>query len=116
MVSPVLKSSTMHPCHFLSTAFTRQRGQRASARQIGKRAEGTQRAGAPIRALAIIVALFLGLALLSANSPLMPASAAVAAIGGLLAFILTRGSESRMSHLWLIALIPAVHLAVPAIP
>jgi membrane protease YdiL (CAAX protease family) len=106
----------MHPRHFLSTAFTRQRGQRASATPIGKSAKGTQRAGVPIQALAIIVALCLGLALLSANSPLIGASAAVAAIGGVLALTLTRRSKSRMSHLWLIALVPTVHLAVPAAP
>src|SRR5947208_17069389 len=111
MVSPVLRSSTMHPRHFLSTAFTKHWGQRASATQISKRTEKeTQRAGVPVQALAIIIALCLGLALLSENSLLSGASAAVAAIGGVLALISTRGSESRMSHLWLIGLIPAVHL------
>jgi hypothetical protein len=63
-----------------------------------------------------MVALCLGLALLSANSLLIGASATVAAIGGVLALVLTRGSESRRSYLWLIGLIPAVHLAIPAAP
>src|ERR1700737_2725789 len=116
MVNPVLRSSTMHPRHFLLTAFTRQRGQRASATQIGKQARGTQRAGVPIQALAIIVALCLGLVLFSTNSPLVAASAGVAAIGGVLALIWTRGSDSRMSHLWLIGLIPAIHVVVPSAP
>jgi len=106
----------MHPRHFLSTAFTRQRGQPASATQISKRARETQRAGVPIQVLALMVALCLGLALLSANSLLIGASATVAAIGGVLALVLTRGSESRRSYLWLIGLIPAVHLAIPAAP